>query len=196
MALYVSPGFSRAADAHLRLALMFKARRYWGAAAAHFRRAKLSPHQDATFTRLELSFHAAHLLEARGLRKAARDAYAKLLNEPQLALTLKADVCRQLGKSGFFYCNPFLCTSVSIVPKLSETYNPCVSPLTYACFQISRLFNSTAFQRWTMFSLLRYGTLLTNIYVTSIKQNCLTLNVTQPAIKESETMRHPIHYSG
>ncbi|XP_073957966.1 utx histone demethylase isoform X1 [Choristoneura fumiferana] len=97
MALYVSPGFSRAADAHLRLALMFKARRYWGAAAAHFRRAKLSPHQDATFTRLELSFHAAHLLEARGLRKAARDAYAKLLNEPQLALTLKADVCRQLG---------------------------------------------------------------------------------------------------
>lgn len=97
MALYVSPGFSRAADAHLRLALMFKARRHWGAAAIHFRRARLAPHQDATFTRLELSFHAAHLLEARGLRKAARDAYERLLKEPQLSSTLKADVCRQLG---------------------------------------------------------------------------------------------------
>ncbi|XP_034833580.2 lysine-specific demethylase 6A [Maniola hyperantus] len=97
MALYVSPGFSRAADAHLRLALMFKARRHWGAAAVHFRRARLAPHQDATFTRLELSFHAAHLLEARGLRKAARDAYERLLKEPQLASMLKADVCRQLG---------------------------------------------------------------------------------------------------
>ncbi|XP_038208082.1 lysine-specific demethylase 6A [Zerene cesonia] len=97
MALYVSPGFTRAADAHLRLALMFKARRHWGAAAVHFRRARLSPHQDATFTRLELSFHAAHLLEARGLKKAARDAYQRLLKEPQLSSTLKADVCRQLG---------------------------------------------------------------------------------------------------
>ncbi|XP_045491735.1 lysine-specific demethylase 6A isoform X2 [Colias croceus] len=97
MALYVSPGFTRAADAHLRLALMFKARRHWGAAAVHFRRARLSPNQDATFTRLELSFHAAHLLEARGLKKAARDAYQRLLKEPQLSSTLKADVCRQLG---------------------------------------------------------------------------------------------------
>ncbi|CAG9581195.1 unnamed protein product [Danaus chrysippus] len=97
MALYVSPGFTRAADAHLRLALMFKARRHWAAAAVHFRRAKLAPHQDATFTRLELSFHAAHLLEARGLRKAARDAYERLLKEPQLSSSLKADVCRQLG---------------------------------------------------------------------------------------------------
>lgn len=100
MALYVSPGFSRAADAHLRLALMFKARRHWAAAAAHFRRARLAPHQDATFTRLELSFHAAHLLEAKGLRKLARDAYERLLKEPQLSSSLKADVCRQLGN----YC--------------------------------------------------------------------------------------------
>lgn len=98
MALYVSPGFTRAADAHLRLALMFKARRHWTIAAVHFRRARLAPHQDATFTRLELSFHAAHLLEARGLRKAARDAYERLLKEPQLSSTLKADVCRQLGE--------------------------------------------------------------------------------------------------
>lgn len=98
MALYVSPGFTRAADAHMRLALMFKARRHWGAAAAHFRRARLAPHQDATFTRLELSFHVAHLLEARSLRKAARDAYERLLKEPQLSSSLKADVCRQLGK--------------------------------------------------------------------------------------------------
>ncbi|CAB3239765.1 unnamed protein product [Arctia plantaginis] len=97
MALYVSPGFSRAADAHLRLALMFKARRHWTIAAVHFKRARLAPHQDATFTRLELSFHAAHLLEAKGLRKAARDAYERLLKEPQLSSSLKADVCRQLG---------------------------------------------------------------------------------------------------
>ncbi|XP_041975339.1 lysine-specific demethylase 6A isoform X2 [Aricia agestis] len=97
MALYVSPGFSRAADAHMRLALMFKARRHWAAAAVHFRRARLAPHQDATFTRLELSFHAAHLLEARGLRKSARDAYERLLKEPSLSSSLKADVCRQLG---------------------------------------------------------------------------------------------------
>ncbi|VVC95526.1 unnamed protein product [Leptidea sinapis] len=97
MALYVAPGFSRAADAHARLALMFKARRHWTAAAAHLRRARLAPHQDATFTRLELSFHAAHLLEARGLKKTARDAYERLLKEPQLSSTLKADVCRQLG---------------------------------------------------------------------------------------------------
>lgn len=97
MALYVSPGFNRAADAHLRLALMFKARRHWTAAAAHFKRARLAPHQDATFTRLELSFHAAHLLEARSLKKSARDAYERLLKEPQLSASLKADVCRQLG---------------------------------------------------------------------------------------------------
>lgn len=97
MALYVSPGFSRAADAHLRLALMMKARRHWSAAAVHFRRAKMAPQQDATFTRLELGFHAAHLLEARGLRRSARDAYERLLREPQLTSPLKADVCRQLG---------------------------------------------------------------------------------------------------
>ncbi|KAG7311011.1 hypothetical protein JYU34_003864 [Plutella xylostella] len=97
MALYVSPGFSRAPDAHLRLALMFKARRHWAAAAAHLRRSRLAPQQDATFTRLELSFHAAHFLEARGLRKSARDSYERLLKEPHLSASLKADVCRQLG---------------------------------------------------------------------------------------------------
>lgn len=102
MALYVSPGFNRAADAHLRLALIFKARRHWSAGAAHFKRARLAPHQDATFTRLELSFHAAHLLEARSLRKTARDSYERLLKEPQLSSSLKADVCRQLGELVFF----------------------------------------------------------------------------------------------
>lgn len=109
MALYVSPGFTRAADAHLRLALMFKARRHWSIAAVHFRRARLAPHQDATFTRLELSFHAAHLLEARSLRKSARDAYERLLKEPQLSSTLKADVCRQLGEKP---CSPVLGTLI------------------------------------------------------------------------------------
>lgn len=78
------------------------------------------PHQDATFTRLELSFHAAHLLEARGLRKAARDAYAKLLNEPQLALTLKADVCRQLGKSVFFIVTLFCALAFQLYQNLAK----------------------------------------------------------------------------
>lgn len=86
----------------MRLALMFKARRHWSAAAVHFRRARLAPHLDATFTRLELSFHAAHLLEAKGLRKGARDAYERLLKEPELSSALKADVCRQLGELTLF----------------------------------------------------------------------------------------------
>lgn len=117
MALYVSPGFNRAADAHLRLALMFKARRHWAAAAAHFKRARLAPHQDATFTRLELSFHAAHLLEARSLRRSARDAYERLLKEPQLSSSLKADVCRQLGEICVFisyYLCPIIIYALNI----------------------------------------------------------------------------------
>ena len=42
-------------------------------------------------------FHIAHLYEVQGKYKIAKDSYENLLNEKDLPIHLRADICRQLG---------------------------------------------------------------------------------------------------
>lgn len=44
-----------------------------------------------------VKFHIAHTYEIQGKSKTARDTYESLLKEPNLSVSLKADIYRQLG---------------------------------------------------------------------------------------------------
>jgi len=46
-----------------------------------------------------VKFHIAHLYEVQGKYRLAKEHYEALLKEKVLPLHLKADICRQLGKS-------------------------------------------------------------------------------------------------
>uniref|UniRef100_A0A0K2U1I1 JmjC domain-containing protein n=2 Tax=Lepeophtheirus salmonis TaxID=72036 RepID=A0A0K2U1I1_LEPSM len=87
--LYVNPGFPRASDVHLRLALIYKTHGNFSSSLKHFRLAGPLNH----FTR----FHLAHLLELQGKYTLAKEKYESLLQESSLSQSLKADVYRHLG---------------------------------------------------------------------------------------------------
>ncbi|XP_050440463.1 lysine-specific demethylase 6A isoform X3 [Adelges cooleyi] len=94
--LYVDPNFQRANEVHLRLGLMYKVFNEWETALKHLKNA----HSDAslsTFSKLEISFHIAHLYEVQGKYKLAKDHYEQLLNDSKITVHLRADICRQLG---------------------------------------------------------------------------------------------------
>lgn len=46
---------------------------------------------------ISVRFHIAHTYEIQGKSKTARDTYESLLKEPNLSVSLKADIYRQLG---------------------------------------------------------------------------------------------------
>lgn len=46
-----------------------------------------------------VKFHIAHLYEVQGKYRLAKEHYEALLKTEKLPLHLKADICRQLGKS-------------------------------------------------------------------------------------------------
>ncbi|XP_077277140.1 histone demethylase UTY-like isoform X1 [Temnothorax americanus] len=95
--LWVEPGFPRACEVHLRLGLMLKVHAEFDAALKHLTLALIDATIPASFSKLEIKFHIAHLYEVQGKYRLAKEHYEALLKEKVLPLHLKADICRQLG---------------------------------------------------------------------------------------------------
>ncbi|XP_023289806.1 lysine-specific demethylase 6A isoform X2 [Orussus abietinus] len=95
--LWVEPGFPRACEVHLRLGLMLKVHADFDAALKHFTLALIDATTPASFSKLEIKFHVAHLYEVQGKYRLAKEHYEALLKEKALPSHLKADICRQLG---------------------------------------------------------------------------------------------------
>ncbi|KYM77560.1 Lysine-specific demethylase 6A [Atta colombica] len=94
--LWVEPGFPRACEVHLRLGLMLKVHAEFDAALKHLTLALIDATTPASFSKLEIKFHIAHLYEVQGKYRLAKEHYEALLKE-KLPLHLKADIYRQLG---------------------------------------------------------------------------------------------------
>ncbi|XP_036143128.1 histone demethylase UTY isoform X2 [Monomorium pharaonis] len=95
--LWVEPGFPRACEVHLRLGLMLKVHAEFDAALKHLTLALIDATTPASFSKLEIKFHIAHLYEVQGKYRLAREHYEALLKEKVVPLHLKADIYRQLG---------------------------------------------------------------------------------------------------
>ncbi|KAK0083226.1 hypothetical protein PV325_009155 [Microctonus aethiopoides] len=95
--LWVEPGFPRACEVHLRLGLMLKVLSDFDAALKHLTLALIDATTPASFSKLEIKFHIAHLHEVQGKYRIAKEHYETLLKEKALPSHLKADICRQLG---------------------------------------------------------------------------------------------------
>ncbi|XP_067216646.1 lysine-specific demethylase 6A isoform X3 [Linepithema humile] len=95
--LWVEPGFPRACEVHLRLGLMLKVHADFEAALKHLTLALIDATTPASFSKLEIKFHIAHLHEVQGKYRVAKEHYEVLLKEKILPSHLKADICRQLG---------------------------------------------------------------------------------------------------
>ncbi|XP_032663360.1 histone demethylase UTY isoform X1 [Odontomachus brunneus] len=95
--LWVEPGFPRACEVHLRLGLMLKVHADFDAALKHLTLALIDATTPASFSKLEIKFHIAHLHEVQGKYRLAKEHYEALLKEKALPSHLKADICRQLG---------------------------------------------------------------------------------------------------
>ncbi|CAN7996440.1 unnamed protein product, partial [Ixodes hexagonus] len=94
--LYIDPGFPRANEIHFRLALMFKAISDYESSLKHFQLAQ-SDSRPSTFTKAEIRFHIAHVLEVQGKFKQAKEAYEQLLELKDLSRSVRAETLRQLG---------------------------------------------------------------------------------------------------
>ncbi|XP_015373994.1 PREDICTED: histone demethylase UTY-like, partial [Diuraphis noxia] len=75
---------------------MYKVFNEWETALKHLKHA-YSDVSLSTFSKLEISFHIAHLYEVQGKYKLAKDHYEQLLNDSKITVHLRADICRQLG---------------------------------------------------------------------------------------------------
>ncbi|XP_043486320.1 histone demethylase UTY isoform X5 [Polistes fuscatus] len=95
--LWVEPSFPRACEVHLRLGLMLKVHADFDAALKHLTLALIDATTPASFSKLEIKFHIAHLYEVQGNYRLAKENYENLLKEKALPSHLKADICRQLG---------------------------------------------------------------------------------------------------
>lgn len=95
--LWVEPGFPRACEVHLRLGLMLKVHAEFDAALKHLTLALIDATTPASFSKLEIKFHIAHLYEVQSKYRLAREHYEALLKEKVIPLHLKADIYRQLG---------------------------------------------------------------------------------------------------
>ncbi|XP_015609795.1 histone demethylase UTY isoform X2 [Cephus cinctus] len=76
---------------------MLKVHADFDAALKHLTLALIDATTPASFTKLEIKFHVAHLYEVQGKYRLAKDHYESLLKEKSLPSHLKADICRQLG---------------------------------------------------------------------------------------------------
>ncbi|VDP85858.1 unnamed protein product [Echinostoma caproni] len=77
--LYLQPWFPRAKEIHIRLGYIYKLQRQFEHSLKHFRQA-LNDSTPATFTRIEIRFHIAHLFEVCGKPKQAKAEYRQLLD--------------------------------------------------------------------------------------------------------------------
>ncbi|XP_077515282.1 utx histone demethylase isoform X2 [Amblyomma americanum] len=94
--LYIDPGFPRANEIHLRLGLMFKVIADYESSLKHFQLAQ-SDSRPSTFSKADVRFHIAHVLEVQGKYKQAKEAYDQLLTLKDLSRTVRAETLRQLG---------------------------------------------------------------------------------------------------
>ncbi|EFN73538.1 Histone demethylase UTY [Camponotus floridanus] len=78
---------------------MLKVHAEFDAALKHLTLALIDATTPASFSKLEIKFHIAHLYEVQGKYRLAKEHYEVLLKEKVLPSHLKADICRQLGKS-------------------------------------------------------------------------------------------------
>ncbi|XP_066581045.1 lysine-specific demethylase 6A isoform X2 [Prorops nasuta] len=76
---------------------MFKVHADFEAALKHLTLALIDATTPASFSKLEIKFHIAHLHEVQGKYRLAKEHYEALLKEKSLPSHLKADICRQLG---------------------------------------------------------------------------------------------------
>ncbi|XP_061435841.1 lysine-specific demethylase 6A-like [Lethenteron reissneri] len=94
--LYIEPGFRRANEVHLRLALMFKLNTDYESSLKHFQLALIDS-SPCSLSKAEIRFHIAHLHEIQHKYRAAKEAYEHLLQTDNLPATVKASALRQLG---------------------------------------------------------------------------------------------------
>ncbi|XP_056145335.1 lysine-specific demethylase 6A [Lampris incognitus] len=94
--LYINPGFSRAKEIHLRLALMFKVNTDYESSLKHFQLALIDSNL-CTLSKPEIQFHIAHLYEIQKKYRAAKEAYESLLQTEDLPPQVKATTLQQLG---------------------------------------------------------------------------------------------------
>ncbi|XP_072763147.1 lysine-specific demethylase 6A isoform X2 [Anoplolepis gracilipes] len=76
---------------------MLKVHAEFDAALKHLTLALIDATTPASFSKLEIKFHIAHLYEVQGKYRLAKEHYEVLLKEKVLPSHLKADICRQLG---------------------------------------------------------------------------------------------------
>ncbi|XP_011700295.1 PREDICTED: histone demethylase UTY-like isoform X3 [Wasmannia auropunctata] len=76
---------------------MLKVHAEFDAALKHLTLALIDATTPASFSKLEIKFHIAHLYEVQGKYRLAKEHYEALLKEKVLPLHLKADIYRQLG---------------------------------------------------------------------------------------------------
>ncbi|KAF7258052.1 hypothetical protein EG68_04794, partial [Paragonimus skrjabini miyazakii] len=77
--LYLQPWFPKAKEIHIRLGYIYKIQRNFEKSLKHFRQA-LNDSTPATFSRIEIRFHIAHLFEVCGKPKQAVTEYRQLLD--------------------------------------------------------------------------------------------------------------------
>ncbi|XP_020287358.1 histone demethylase UTY-like [Pseudomyrmex gracilis] len=76
---------------------MLKVHAEFEAALKHLTLALIDATTPASFSKLEIKFHVAHLYEVQGKYRLAKERYEALLKEKVLPSHLKADIYRQLG---------------------------------------------------------------------------------------------------
>ncbi|XP_075914449.1 histone demethylase UTY-like [Petromyzon marinus] len=84
--LYIEPGFRRANEVHLRLALMFKLNTDYETSLKHFQLALIDS-SPCSLSKAEIRFHIAHLHEIQHKYRAAKEAYEHLLQTDNLPAT-------------------------------------------------------------------------------------------------------------
>ncbi|GFN85954.1 lysine-specific demethylase 6a-like [Plakobranchus ocellatus] len=94
--LYADPGFKRASEVHLRLALMFKVLKQYDTSLKHFK-LTLADSNPCICSQPEIRLHVAHLHEVQGKYKQAKEAYETFIQRDHLTPALKAAGLRQLG---------------------------------------------------------------------------------------------------
>ncbi|CAL1541948.1 unnamed protein product [Lymnaea stagnalis] len=97
--LYAEPGFRRASEVHLRLALMFKVLKQYDNSLKHFK-LTLADSNPCICSPAEIRLHIAHLHEVQvsdGKYKQAKEAYEQFILTDNLTPTLKAAALRHLG---------------------------------------------------------------------------------------------------
>lgn len=94
--LYVTPGFQRANEVHLRLGLMFKVTQEYYLAHKHLQLALVDASSCST-PKNTVRFHIAHLYEIQGKVKTAKERYETLLKDKSITASLKSEIFRQLG---------------------------------------------------------------------------------------------------